>query len=534
MEIQVVGTMFVQTSTMDYEEIIALPLHNGNQVYSQAFGPHSCAWSLQFSSHFLNGLTYLAGHLSPIQSEFEQSLGPQWDRIISTFSLKVLHPITREVIGFKCLTGAHFFQNGNELAGWDEFIPMDSLTQLGLNEILVKVSIAWDPALLSEHTTLGKTKFALSQSVPLSEATQLRDKLKATESSLALKSIALQELNELRQRVKFLGAELSEVRNAEMEFNKSQVRVNTVRERLSLLRKNMEQDFSNISYEKLDPEKELEISRSEVVRLYHEKAQLDLKFSQAQSELQFVNRSSRDNFLLAPIAKYEEDTDPFEKIQQALETARSEITVGTATLAEVNEKLGDRPISAISILDRAGMIADMSMVQCGLDVANATLHEAAEHLHLLEDVSEFLNTQKELQEMRLNFIHTKIGLEEGTVRRASSAYLAVQTAVNTQTSSPLNAVSPPPIVPSVIPRHRGKRSSAAQFLELEPNTEIKSINAKLEHLSDMLKSTVIVPASDNARPFNPSEIPPWAPKEDKTFFDQGKLEVIALLTHSYF
>ncbi|KAJ3358057.1 hypothetical protein HDU91_005327, partial [Kappamyces sp. JEL0680] len=479
----------------------------------------------------------VSGYLVPIPSPFEQSLGNQWDRVISTFSLKLFDPNSKELIASKCLTGAFFFSSANPLAGWDEFTRLETITMTGTAEVLMKVHVTWDPSLLSEHTILGKTKQALTQAKDLDnvETESLKRRLATAEMSLAKKELGLQELEAVRHRLMLLSSELSECRAVEKEYSMSQIRFGIVKEKLAHLRAAMETDFSTTAVvQDSDPAQELEACRSQLAAVFHEKAQIELKLSQALSELQFINRSSRDNLLLAPIASHNEDIDPLEKVQLAIETAKNETLVGVATLDEVKEKVNDRPLSSISSLDRSGLIADMSMVQCGLDVANATLQEAAEYLHLLKDVSEFLDVQKHLQEVRLQFIQTKISLEDTNLRRASSAFLSIQT-TGIQTSAGLapsptpltGQVSPPPIVPSVIPKNRGKRSSAAQFSELEQVNDLKIINTKIETLSDMLKTTVIVPSGESSRPFRPADIPPWTPKDEKaSLLDQVQLQML--------
>ena len=355
------------------------------------------------------------------------------------------------------------------------------------------------------------------------------------ESKSTKQEFAKEEVDELRNRLALVTQELLELRKTQEKYYVSQVRFSTVKEKLAGLRKTLDGEYSSHfdSPSEGDHANELKECRSELAHVYHEKAQLELQLAQATSELQFIQRSAKDGALLEPIASHEDlmpvDLDPLERIEQAIEMSKNEIKASTVSLDEVNNTIADNSLKSMSAVIRAGLIADMSMVQCGLDVANATLHEAAEHLHLLQDVSEFLQVQKDLKEIRLQFSQTKFSLEDFSVRRSSEALL-IKTAAPPYPLSPygsLNNLSPPPIgVPHN--SNKKKKSTAPQFNELEHHNELKEISSRIGNLADLLKTTV-VPVANPSRPFRPQDIQPWAPKERGGALDLKTLTVNLLL-----
>lgn len=513
--------MFLKTSTIQYEESIPVTnILNQQMLITSPFGPDDCSWNVEFAPFTdpQGNMTHFSGHLKPIKSQFEESLGPSWERAISALSLQLVDPVSNVILSSKCLTGAFIYSDTNFSAGWDDFLLLD---QYSLPDpALVKVKVTWDPELLRDYTFLGKTRTALAKTSSCylaseSELEQSRLDLSLAETKLARQEYGLQELAAVRERLKLITAELTESRNTENEYSMSQIRVSTVKERLALLRNSLDADFSNNVHDANDGDLnvQLQISKSEYACLFLEKAQIELKLSQALSELQFVNRSSRDNLLLAPIPSYEENAyfalEPLELIQHALETGRNEILVGKASLEEVHSKLYERNLSEISGMDRAGFIADISMVQCGLDVANAKLHEAAIHLHMMHDQVDFMNVQNELHDLRLQFSDKKSKLE------------------GFQVLSP-TILQPPPILANFPMKAKSKRSSSAQFNELEQQTEIKAVNTRIDSLADLVKLKINVP-SKSTKSFRVDDLEPWTPIESYGLgVDGRKLQVLIL------
>ena len=535
LEAEVVGYIQSKSCSLSYQENISLlEIGNHQMVFSQTFGPHDRSCQVQVSpfTDDTGNLTHISCHLYCVPMEEEKY--NDWKRSIATFSLKLLDPITKEVIASKYLTGGFLFSNSSPCSGWDTFLKMEDFSRLGLSQVLMHVIITWDPDF---DPFPGSTKAVIDPSL-IAELEWLRAEYanvpKNNDSDLKLE-LARTELAELRQRVKLLVSELEESRLSENEHRVSQVKFHTAKERLSKLRMALEDGLENReNISESDIETELKACKVQLASLYHEKAQVDLKLSQALSELQFVNRSSKDNVLLAPIPTYEEqilaaEVDPLEKIMQSIETAGNETMIGRAAIEELESKISLRTISSIPNPERAGFIADLSMVQCGLDVSYATLCEVAESLHLLPDVSEFLHAQKELQDIRRIISEKKAILEErkvvpmvASVDITNSVLLGV--APPTDATSPL---SPPPVgFPSVYPPTlRGKRSSAPIFNEIEQQNDLKNINTRIENLADILKTNVINTTIPVGSSFRPADIEPWTPKEGNSILDNDQLKV---------
>lgn len=547
-EAQIIGTMVGKAVQLEYEEQIPLSqVSNQQMVCSSIFGSsNSALWEAQFSPFVdeLGNFTFIAGYLRPVVANGSASDQFSWKRKISTFSMKLLHPSSREVLASKCLTGGFGFSESKQYSGWDDYLGAESFLQFGVENVIMQINISWDPRQFVDHQRVSTSFASQVQNGSdwyRNQYESSQGALKNAESVVKRHDLALEEIQELRRRIQLLSSELQNARVSEKEYRVSQVRFSAVKEKLSKLRLTLDSDLHPPTFDanSEDISSELASCKLQLANLFHEKAQVDLKLSQALSELQFVNRSSRDNLLLAPIPSFEEqesfENDPVEKIHQAIEVSKNEVLVGKAALEEFKMKTAHRNLSVLSNLDRAGLTADISMVQCGLDVANATLTEAAEDLHLLPDVTEFLNAQKELQEVRTLFSRTRYILDENPARSMMSHASSIdsQGFVGATATSPTGIVSPlfpPPIVPSLIPKNRGKRSSNPQFSEIEQQSDLKAISVRIESLTDMLKTgSVGTPAVSGARPFRPSDIEPWTPKESSSVLDNTQLQVSIFL-----
>ena len=503
-------------TSLYHEEKLAIGLILNNQIVSSSsFGPPESEFLAEFAS-----LPDSNGNFNSISAHLRALLPHASNRRkMATFDMKLLHPSNREVLCSKCLTGGFTYSIYTPISGWDDFLTADAFLNLKLEYVILQICISWDPHQFSRYIT------------PLSDSNINQ----ISESSTKKYDLALEEIQELRKRIHLLNFELATSRTSENELHVSQVRFSTMKEKLSKLRLSLENDFCLTDNMNEDSNRELASCKLQLANLFHEKAQVDLKLSQALSELQFINRSSRDSILLAPIPSFEEqnliEVDPIEKISLAIETARNEALIGKAALEEFKSKTANRIISNLSNLDRSGLIADISMVQCGLDVANATLAEAAENLHILGDVSEFLHVQKDLQEVRMNFSSARASLDENHSRSMLSHASSIDSqgfsgTVISPANGIISPIFPPPIVPSLIPKNRGKRSSNPHFSELEQQSSLKAISVRIESLSEMLKTGAVGTSLLSAtRSFRPSDIEPWTPKEGSSGLDHNQLQV---------
>ena len=91
-EIEILGSMTVDTSTMNFDEVVPIStITNQQLVTTSVFGPEDCRWQVQFGAFTDQdgNLTHISAHMQPVHSTFETALGGNWDRKISTLCLKL-------------------------------------------------------------------------------------------------------------------------------------------------------------------------------------------------------------------------------------------------------------------------------------------------------------------------------------------------------------------------------------------------------------------------------------------------------------
>jgi hypothetical protein len=523
-EVQISGLSIAKTSTIDYKTTLSIPKDPQTPVLSSPFGPHGCMWQLQMSLYPTDSEAhFLAAHLCPVYSEFEMSMGSEWDRVISTFSLKIRDLTNQEALSSKSITGSFTFSNNSPLAGWDEFLELQKLQSVESVEVVVHVT--WDPALLSESTSLGKTKIALTSvtnqyqecfenlnylqtehfnlqnsNFALTQAfeqiqSQLADYGKLQEQH----TLMIEELNELRNRVKMLTSELKESRIDEQDLQMKEIQLATVKERISKVRFEMDKHASEIRLSSSNDTEELVQIKTALTTALYQKAQLELQVAQMQSELKFINRSAKDNLLMSAIPNFESkvspEADPSRKLLDAIEVCRNETLVGEAALSEIQTKICEN----LSQIEKSGLIAEISMVQCGLDVASATMHEVAEYASSFDDSTEFYEGQRKLEEIRYSLLQTRVLLEGFS--------LDVKPSILTASPS-LAEVGPPPVVA----RHgRNKKSRKVSTDSAIPDEKIEKLDSfanQMESIVEILKSklaTAPVVLSDDFESWTPNE-----------------------------
>ncbi|KAI8897380.1 hypothetical protein BC833DRAFT_49643 [Globomyces pollinis-pini] len=586
MDIQVIGTTRVKTSTIVFEEQLYVSAAAVDQsLYSSYFGPPSCQWQVRFSLVFddMNRLCNMSGYLAPVKSQFEESLGNQWDRAISTFQLNIYNPITQQLMVSKSWTGGFNFAEFNSLAGWESLFE-ETLTEM-IDTFTFKVEVTWDPALLNEYTGLGKAKAALnSSSVNISQleqqleaafAAKLQyieekqtltgyiDRLTTQLQELQVKSVkqdeALKELDLLRQRNNLITTELAAVRDEQRSHHVREIVFASAKERLANLRLSITREEFNSQPLEQGLEYQLESCQAELAEMRHEKAQLDLKLAQALSELHFVNRSNKDNVLMAPIVSHDDTygseeiqtVDPIERIGQAIETGRNECTLGRAAIEELNSKIQVMSIKQGTKSEKAGLIADISMLQCGLDVASATMYEAAESLHLLEDKSEFDTIQLDLEDVRRKLVDIKNGLEmsingilsyrkqSGVSHNGGEIGLppkSINGSIQSFIGTPASVSRTPALPITKSPAKPGSRTplQKSNTLAFEDDMtqqdesvapgDLKKISNRIDSIVDLIKNSFIPNGQVN---WSVDEIESWTPAEDQNSkLDAQQLQIL--------
>ncbi|KAJ3274076.1 hypothetical protein HDV01_003569 [Terramyces sp. JEL0728] len=559
---QVHGPLLLKTSTILYEQPISLPITLGQELETNAFGPATCQWQVKLVpiSDEFGKISCVSGYLYPVKSKFENSLGQQWDRVISTFTLKLVDKYTSQTICSKSLTGGFVFTEDNLFSGWDTFMSIEDA--LSTNLVILHAEVTWDPNSLNENTVLGKLKAALQNSIEEKNQTQqrigfletelvkfteneqslsqyiqrLNSQLNEQQTALYKNQLASQELENLRQRVTLLTTELEDARNEQVDFYSTNVRLSTAKARIAEIRTKMDSDDIQPPVMPGDIHAELAHYKSQLAQVFHEKAQVDLKLSQSLSELHFVQRSKKDEVLLAPIQNHEHlihadnSIDPQQKIIDAIDTSRIEISAGKAVLEEVNAKTAVLQLTCISKTEKSGLIAEISMIQCQLDVAAATMYELEEEYLADSPNAEFSTVLAELEEVRTAMAFTRESIEKGKT---------VNLSPKKKYETPAG-VAPPPILPSVNhPKSRKSyvaneaviNSSEAHvndnnFKVLQPQFDF--FTGKLDSVVDLIKNTLSTPRESvvNAQKFE-LQIESWAPKEDSdSKLDAGQLQIL--------
>nr|KAJ3418799.1 hypothetical protein HK105_007829 [Polyrhizophydium stewartii] len=473
--VEVTGPQSIQTSTMVYEfetpSIAAAATGSTLEPFcSQPFGPTGCSWTVQV---FCNGSpkalgSHISCFLAPVKSEFEESLGSQWIRTISTLTITLLHPQSRAPLTSKSITGGFVFADAADmqLAGWDQLLGLDELAQAvpGVDSVLVSVAVTWDPVNLARGTTLGKVKTALSStSATLKKykaaAQTLRERVVLAATALASKTTELAgaqiraqafadrlailqkrvadaeseirqteranaEVAALRERIALLTHELAVARDSQAASERQLVLLTQTRARLASLRSSLEdvntgspRSVSNAGSDDISsPVGELDpiVMHMRVVQMQRQVAELEFDLAQTRAALNASVRQQVDQILSEPIEPSDAPKPPpLERLAAAIEAAANETNIGRATLDETNSKilvLG----SATPRSERLSIIAELSMVQCGLDVALASLLEIYDEVIQAgqQPPPEFANSFAELQAVCAQLLQSRRNLED--------------------------------------------------------------------------------------------------------------------------
>ncbi|KAI8928969.1 hypothetical protein BC831DRAFT_45025 [Entophlyctis helioformis] len=440
-EVEVIGPQVIQTGTIQYEYTIphfagAARGESSDPHISLPFGPSGCSWVAQVYCQGNNESrgSHVSAYLSPIKSDFEEALGPHWSRAISTFTIKLIHPATRQTIVSKSITGGFLFRDGEALlTGWDQLWPLDRIEEAlsGTDTLHLYVAVTWDPLHLAPSTSIGKVRAALAkvsqsqkrykqaalsyreQTANLTtdlhrrtrelEHSQTRqkafhDRLSVLQNRLADSQKQLQlaqrtddEVAALRARVDLLTKELAVARESQMAGERQQIALAQAKLRLTALRTSLDEesfptaDAATASLADNDPAAAASSSdtdpialQTRIVQLQRNVAELEYDLAQTKSTLNDVMRQQTDAALGEPIEAADAPEPALhDRVQAALSAAVDEINLGSATLEEANSKLSVLgPETRRS--ERASIVAEIAMIQCGIEVARASLLETYE------------------------------------------------------------------------------------------------------------------------------------------------------------
>ncbi|KAJ3311087.1 hypothetical protein HDV04_004401 [Boothiomyces sp. JEL0838] len=553
---QVYGPLMLKASTILYEQPVMLPLQVGQELITNAFGPTSCQWEVRVSPVVdeFGAIACLSGYLYPVKSKFELSLGKEWDRVISTFTLKLVDSDSQQTICSKSVSGGFIFSETSPYSGWDSLLSYgDAQTA---NAVVLHAEVTWDPNSLNENTVVGKLKAALQHSNEERFQDQQRaqylegELLKSAETEQSLSQyiqklnaqlneqqilitknqLAREELDNLRQRVTLLTTELEDARNEQISFHATNVRLSTAKARIAEIRTKMDNDDIQPPVITGDIHSELAQYKAQLAQIFHEKAQVDLKLSQSLSELHFVQRNKKDEVLLAPIQNHElliqaeDSVDPQQKILDALDNSRTEIIAGKAVLEEIEAKTAAIQLNRMTKAEKVGLVAEISMIQCQLDVAAATMYELQDEYLVNSPNEEFDSVLQELERVRGAMTLTRESIEKDLPLKNFLVASETSTA----------GISAPPIVPSVNqPKSRKSQqnndtnrvSLSGPLVTGAIQPQFEMFTGKLDSVVDLIKNSLSTPRESviNSQKFE-LQIESWPPREDS----DSKLDAVEL------
>jgi hypothetical protein len=402
------------------------------EIYSPAFGPDNNRWSLQLSVH--DGM--LAGHLQPVLTDEEVALGDGWSRSISSFTLKIrqfgpyaMGPGPHAHIVTKTLTGGFTFNSMNLLTGWPNFSDIAKIED-GLfsdGSIIVDAEVIWDPAAI-EKERRGLVGLAASKSSELkqqvesyekeledlkakltvADSDKLRVQIEANETILGLKT----KLAKNNEKIEQLEAEVEVGRNAQAEIGKMVSRMKEAKARVAQARAKMDEDYLDLEeYANQDDqspeardaehfatkakllavESELWSSKEELrirtLELWSSREELRVKSDSSAPPAS--SHMSRRLSLPSPSNAYgpnegEADMIP---VSVAIENMRTELDSARIALSDATSRAPPPDIpSAAYEAEKAAVRADLAMIHAELEVARASLIDAAinEHPDVLE------------------------------------------------------------------------------------------------------------------------------------------------------
>jgi hypothetical protein len=405
-EIEVIGTQSINKNTLEYSELVSL---SGAKVYSKEFGPNDFVWKL-----LITNTGQLSCHLVPCLSDLEKSLGADFNRRISSFTLKFHDADTSQPITSKSLTGGFEYTLDGEYAGWDNLL---DLNQSGLKNIRIFALLTWDPFFSGNTSYQGK--FRRSLSISNSQARRLSLQVSNAENQLIdahenfaraekelfeLRSYCQNLENEnfrlkdesasssnhnaeqLRQKNFDLLAEIEQL-SAQISQNDSQV-INfyTLKDRILQIRLSMEESVSqdpSIPPEQYSPHlsKELEDLNNRLIYQMQLNTELQIQVATSKAEVnEYLNEARRKYFERVT----ESNVGPVIDHGSALETARNEIVVAKEACIEAEKKIIAMNKNSRKS-EKVGLCADLTMTLCGVDVAHASLLESYEQGHCPDD-----------------------------------------------------------------------------------------------------------------------------------------------------
>jgi hypothetical protein len=158
-------------------------------------------------------------------------------------------------------------------------------------------------------------------------------------------------------------------------------------------------------------------------------------------------------------------------------------------------------------------LADISMVQCGLDVASATMYEVVSNINLLETQQDFFDTQSELERIRSEILKVRLLLETNSDRAIADSEL-------------IDVVPPPPVVSGYNAPRKSKRSSVDKSPLISEPDHIKTINHRMDSLVDLIKTSISSQNGGGNIVNQPDDFETWTPAENRSNqFDGTQVQV---------
>jgi vacuolar-type H+-ATPase subunit D/Vma8 len=390
-EILVSGVQTNQEATFIHQDLIP------SAQSSFTFGPSSCAWKLTLNHN--NG--WISAYLNPVLSELENRATDSAPRMISALTVKFLDSTTLQPFVSKCITGGFVFDG--QPAGWHNFYQANVL-----DNCLVYIEVTWDPKLFSKLT---RDKHRLSVVDVISDShleniATLNAQVSALRDQLIYVKPIVDRTLHSEERTLQLMEELRTSRTEDQEMNYHRTKLCELKLKLIKIRGMMESDHQTTECLKFDS------MNVDVLPLLEINANLELKIANLLGELSCANSQLVDQGLLEPL----EDAVSLPEFADTLALKIRNAQEENLKALDANFTLQGKVLE--TKCEQMAVIAELSMVVCGCDVALADLYELKDqveqpHQEFDKAISDLEIVIPNLISMRKNILETPFHSEIG-------------------------------------------------------------------------------------------------------------------------
>lgn len=372
----------------------------------------------------------------------------------------------------------------------------------------------------------------------------MKKKLAEANQALAQQDAIKLRSEKVEESLQLCMEQLKTQRQDQEKAHNASIRVATAFDRIARLRQFIETPTIQPTSPSSPESKMDSLSKIAVSRLA-ENSDLQVKLAQALSEIHYINATAADG-QIAEIFEEEESFEvlsPQERLGEAIETAMNEAHVASVACEEVGRKMATMtPTTAKS--ERLSIVAELTMLQCGCNVAHAALYESAElvgsqdEIHdAVEEITYAIGYLRYTNDALTHEPFMSMPLYEEGPDHASLATPAeiLPLAPEVTSLSATQAQGPPPLTPSTNANRKksimseiGSVSNSPQLpvavtaitpvpTDLQPKPSFDSIQSQqMEEVMGMLKSLL----PENKRYFLDEAVPWRRPTRDQQNADQ--------------